>query len=79
MWTFFSKVGVALAAAIAGVFMGFAGFIANVAEQTGAAIFTIRLLIGPVPAVIFLTGILLIQKYQLDEKTYNAILAAEQK
>ena len=74
MWTFFSKIGVALAAALAGVFLGFAGFVANVAEQTGATIFTIRLLIGPVPAIIFLVGILLVQKYKLDEKTYNEII-----
>ncbi len=79
MWTFFSKVGVALAAAVSGLLMGFAGFVANVAEQTGASIFTIRLLIGPVPAVIFIAGIFLIQKYQLDEKTYNEIISAEQK
>jgi GPH family glycoside/pentoside/hexuronide:cation symporter len=77
MWTFFSKIGVALAAALAGVFLGFAGFVANVAEQTGATILTIRLLIGPVPAVIFLTGIFLVQKYQLDEKTYNEIIKQE--
>ena len=74
MWTFFSKIGVALAAALAGVFLGFAGFMANVAEQTSATIFTIRVLIGPVPAIIFLVGILLVQKYKLDEKTYNEII-----
>ena len=76
MWTFFSKIGVALAAALAGVFLGFAGFVANVADQTGAAILTIRLLIGPVPAVIFIAGILLIHRYELDEKTYNEILSS---
>jgi glycoside/pentoside/hexuronide:cation symporter, GPH family len=79
MWTFFSKIGVALAAALAGLFMGMAGFVANVAEQTGATVFTIRLLIGPVPALIFLSGILLIRHYELDEKTYNAIIASELK
>ena len=78
MWTFFSKIGVALAAALAGMFMGMAGFVANVAEQTGATILTIRLLIGPVPALIFLTGILLIRRYTLDEETYNEIMAAKQ-
>ena len=77
MWTFFSKIGVALAAALAGMFMGMAGFVANVAEQTGATILTIRLLIGPVPALIFLTGILLIRRYTLDEETYNEIMAAK--
>lgn len=74
MWTFFSKIGIALAAALAGLFLGLAGFIPNVAGQTGATLFTIRLLIGPVPAAIFLCGILLVERYPLDEKTYNAIV-----
>lgn len=73
MWTFFSKIGVALAAALAGLFLGVAGFVANIADQTPTAILTIRLLIGPVPAVVFLSGILLIQGYSLDEKTYRRI------
>ncbi|NLI19971.1 MAG: MFS transporter [Clostridiales bacterium] len=77
MWTFFSKIGVALAAALAGAFLGLASFVPNVVEQTASALFTIRLLIGPVPAVIFLSGIVLIQRYPLDEKTYDAIVAQE--
>ncbi len=76
MWTFFSKIGVALAAALSGAFLGLARFVPNIAAQTPAAIFTIRLLIGPVPALIFLSGILLIHRYPLDEQTYDAIVAA---
>ena len=77
MWTFFSKIGVALAAALSGVFLGFAKFVPNIVDQTPGALFTIRLLIGPVPALIFLAGILLIQPYPLDEQRYDAILAEE--
>ena len=77
MWTFFSKIGVAVAAALSGAFLGLASFVPNVVDQTSSALFTIRLLIGPVPAVIFAAGILLVQRYQLDEKTYNAIIAEE--
>ena len=75
MWTFFSKIGVALAAALSGLFLGVAGFVPNIVDQTDSTIFTIRLLIGPIPAIIFIVGILLIQKYPLDEKTYDAIIA----
>lgn len=78
MWTFFSKIGVALAAALAGVFLGFAKFVPNVVDQASSALFTIRLMIGPAPALIFLLGILLIQPYPLDEQKYDAILAQEQ-
>lgn len=75
MWTFFSKIGVALAAALSGVFLNFAKFVPNIVDQTSSALFTIRLLIGPVPALIFLLGIVLVQKYPLDEERYDAILA----
>jgi len=75
MWTFFSKIGVALAAALSGVFLGFAKFVPNIVDQTPSALFTIRLMIGPAPALIFLLGILLVQKYPLDEAQYDAILA----
>jgi GPH family glycoside/pentoside/hexuronide:cation symporter len=77
MWTFFSKIGVALAAALSGAFLSLASFVPNVVEQTGSALFTIRLLIGPIPAVIFVSGILLMQRYPLDEGAYNALIASE--
>ena len=77
MWTFFSKIGVAIAAALSGAFLSLESFVPNVADQADSALFAIRLLIGPIPAVIFTAGILLIQRYRLDEKTYNAILAGE--
>ncbi len=77
MWTFFSKIGVALAAALSGMFLDLAKFVPNAIDQVPSTLLTIRLLIGPVPAVIFIAGILLIQRYPLDEKSYNAIIAEE--
>lgn len=77
MWTFFAKIGVALAVALSGFYLEVARFVANEVVQTNAAIVTIRLLIGPLPAVIFLAGIFLVNRYQLDEKTYNGIIAAK--
>lgn len=74
MWTFFSKIGVALAAALTGAFLSLANFVPNLADQSSTTIFTIRLLIGPIPAVVFIAGILLIQRYPLDEETYNTII-----
>lgn len=73
MWTFASKIGVALAAALTGVFLGFSGFIPDVA-QSAATLLTIRLVIGPIPAAILIAGIFLIQRYPLDEKTYEATI-----
>ncbi|MCX7025478.1 MAG: MFS transporter [Spirochaetes bacterium] len=75
IWTFTSKIGVALATSLAGVFLGLAGYVANAASQPESAILAIRLVIGPLPAAILLAGILLVERYPLDEKTYEAIMA----
>ncbi len=76
MWTFVSKLGVALAAALAGLFLSLAGFVPDV-EQTSSALLAIRLVIGPVPAAVLLAAILAIRRYPLDEAAYNAVLAEE--
>lgn len=80
MWTFCSQVGVAIAAGIALFCLGFAGYVTpefaeQVVVQPPAAMFMIRLLLGPIPAVIFVSAIFLLQGYPIDEKAYNAIMA----
>lgn len=77
MWTFFSKIGVALATALSGTFLSLTNYVPNLADQSYTTILTIRLIIGPIPVIIFIVGILLIQRYPLDEKTYDAIITSE--
>ncbi len=77
MWTFISTLGVSLAPALTGLFLGISGFMAD-KEQTQSTLNAIRLIIGPIPAVIFVMGIILLNRYRLDEKTYNGILAQRQ-
>lgn len=74
MWTFVSKLGVALAPALTGVFLGMSGFIAD-AVQTPATILAIRFVIGPIPAAILILAIFIIERYPLDEKTYDKLIA----
>jgi GPH family glycoside/pentoside/hexuronide:cation symporter len=68
MWTFFSKIGSSLAALVSGLILSASGYIAD-AVQSGPALFAIRLIIGPVPAAIFIGAAILVQFYPLDEKT----------
>jgi len=78
MWTFIAQFGVAMATGLTGPLLDMAGYIPE-AVQNPATLFTIRLIIGPIPAAIFLAGILLVNRYPLDEKTYDAILAENRK
>jgi len=79
MWTFTSKVGTSLAIALTGAILGAAGYAANLAEQRQSAMGAIRLIIGPIPAFVFIAAILLIERYPIDEKTYVRFMAEHSK
>ena len=74
IWTFFSKLGTSLSVFISGLILSSGGYAAN-AEQGSGAIFAIRLIIGPIPAVILIGAILLIETYKLDEKAYRELMS----
>jgi GPH family glycoside/pentoside/hexuronide:cation symporter len=73
VWTFVSKLGMALAVFLSGLILNIGGYAAG-AEQGPGAILAIRLLIGPIPAAIFIAALVLIQTYPLDEAAYNKII-----
>lgn len=75
MWTFTSKVGTSLAIALTGAILGAAGYAANLAEQSASSLAAIRLIVGPIPALVFFLALLLIESYPIDEKTYAAFMA----
>ncbi len=74
MWTFVSKLGIALAPGLVGLILSLSGFEPD-EVQSAATLFAIRLLIGPVPVAVLVAGIVIIDRYPLDEKTYEKILA----
>jgi GPH family glycoside/pentoside/hexuronide:cation symporter len=73
MWTFISKVGQALSVFIAGLILSWGGYVAN-QPQTAGAKTAIRLIIGPLPALILLGAIILVHFYPLSEKKYNELM-----
>ena len=79
MWTFTAKVGTSLAIALTGLILGAAGYSANLVEQSASSLSAIRLIIGPIPAVVFILAIILIERYPIDEKTYAAFMASPKK
>lgn len=78
MWTFTSKIGTSLAVFLAGLFLQWGGYAANLAEQSPATLATIRLIVGPIPAVTFIVALLLVERYPLDEKAYAAMMAGKE-
>ncbi len=67
VWTFTSKLGQALSVGISGILLHNAGYAAD-AVQNKSALLTIRILAGPIPAVICLAGIIMLYMYHRIEK-----------
>jgi GPH family glycoside/pentoside/hexuronide:cation symporter len=74
MWTFIAQCGQALSVGMSGLILNWGGYVAEKA-QTPEALGAIRLIIGPIPAVIFAGGVLLLCAYPITEKVYNELMA----
>jgi glycoside/pentoside/hexuronide:cation symporter, GPH family len=70
VWNFMNKVGVALANFINGVILAAFGYVANV-PQTEHAKLGIQLLVGPVAAVFFIAGVVVLSFYPITRKYYD--------
>jgi len=73
LWTFGSKVGQALALGLNGWILAAFGYAADV-DQTALAKLGIRLLVGPIPAVFFVAGIIVLSYYPINRKAYARII-----
>ena len=76
MWTFISKLGTALALFTAGHILELGGYISQSAGggpvvQPPSVFGAIRTIIGPIPMVILVAAIVVIQFYPLDKKEYR--------
>jgi GPH family glycoside/pentoside/hexuronide:cation symporter len=73
VWTFSTKVGIAIGLGISGLVLSLTGYIPDVI-QTETARLGIRLLMGPIPATICVLAIVFLWLYPITEKRYNEIL-----
>ena len=75
MWTFISKLGTALALFVSGQILEFGGYISQAGEGTAiqpSSVFgAIRVIIGPIPILVLISAIVVIQFYPLDKKEYR--------
>lgn len=79
MWTFVSKIGQSVAVGLNGLILTIFGYVEPTdalpnPEQGELAQLGIRLLIGPVPALFFLAGIIVLLFYPITRQKYDEIL-----
>ena len=77
-FTFVSKVGQALAALVTGIVLRIVGFqqprvAGEILTQTGEALSGIRALLGPIAALFFIAGIVVLSFYPITEQVYQEI------
>lgn len=76
-WTFMSKLGQAVGIAINGIVLSLFGYqearAGIVVEQSESALLGIRLIAGPVPALFFIAGVLVLRHYPITNEYYRQI------
>lgn len=66
----FKKVAISIALPIALLVLDWSGFLSNAPQQTESAVWAIRILIGPLPSVLLLGGILFAIYYPLTRESH---------
>lgn len=77
MWTFMSKIGQAVAIGLNGLILSLFGYREAVdgvmVAQPESALIGIRLIAGPVPALFFIAGVLILRHYPITTEVYHQI------
>ena len=72
IWTFGIKIGQAIAMGITGLVLTLGQYIPET-TQSAESMLSIRLLVGPIPAFIFIAGAVVLAFYPITEERYNQI------
>ena len=72
--TLIQKIASSIAIPLVGVLLEITNYQANSAQQPESAIFGIRMLVGPIPAVVLTIGIIFALKYPLDREQFATIV-----
>ncbi len=74
LWTFVSKFGQAFALALNGWVLSLFGYLPDV-EQGRLSILGIKLLCGPIPALFFIAGVIILSFYPINRTFYNRMMS----
>jgi len=72
--TLMQKIASSIAIPLVGVLLDVTHYQANAAQQPQSAVFGIRMLVGPIPAIFLTIGIIFAIKYPLDRTQYTDIV-----
>jgi len=75
MVTLIGKIDGSVAVPLMLLVLGWSGFVPNAAVQTPSAIMAIRIMTGPVPAVVLCLGIVFALFYPITRKRHGAMRA----
>jgi glycoside/pentoside/hexuronide:cation symporter, GPH family len=73
--TLMKKVASSVAIPLTAVFLDVTNYVPNAAEQPASALLGIRLLMGPIPAVLLTIAIVFAIRYPLDRDSYSQVVA----
>jgi GPH family glycoside/pentoside/hexuronide:cation symporter len=73
--TLFRKMASSLTIPLTLLVLGWTGYVANAAEQPAAAMTGIRVMMGPLPALLLLVGVVFAWFYPLNRKRFEALRA----
>jgi len=73
--TLMKKVASSIAIPLTAVLLDITNYVPNAAEQPASALLGIRLLMGPIPAILLTTAIVFALKYPLDRESYSQVVA----
>ncbi len=76
LWTFGSKIGQALALALNGWILELFGYVPEQA-QSSSSILGIKLVCGPLPAVFYIIGILILFRYPINREYYDRMIGSK--
>jgi len=72
--TLMKKVASSLAIPMTAVFLDVTNYVPNAAEQPASALLGIRLLMGPIPAILLTIAIVFALRYPLDRESYTQVV-----
>jgi len=76
MWTFLAQCGQAVSLGLSGLILSHSGYVADAIQGSGS-LQAIRLILGPIPAVVFAGGIGILFAYPITERVYNEMMAGK--